>query len=103
MATAGNLGAHHAFMETEGLRRRIWNGRLFGREEWMSERGVAFIERWIAEHIPLAARPGETSEAALTDLARQAMHDAADAGIAGTEITEELPDRPARLADAVAV
>lgn len=53
----------------------------------MSTRGINFLDRWMAEHLPDAITddPG-----AITDLADQATQAADKAGIAADEISEEV-------------
>lgn len=67
----------------------------------MSERGVAFIERWIAEHISTEEFLEDGMDARIDLFARNALDEAERQGIPESEILEEFPDLPSRMADAV--
>jgi hypothetical protein len=53
----------------------------------MSKRGIDFLEKWMAEHLPNAFTD---DPAAITDLADQAIKAAEQEGISLEEITEEV-------------
>jgi hypothetical protein len=53
----------------------------------MSKRGIDFLEKWIAEHLPNAFTD---DPAAITDLADQAIKAAEKEGISLEEISEEV-------------
>jgi hypothetical protein len=53
----------------------------------MSKRGIDFLEKWMAEHLPNAFTD---DPAAITDLADQAIKAAEKEGISLDEITEEV-------------
>ena len=67
----------------------------------MSERGVAFVERWIAENISTEAFLENGGDARFDRLAQAALSAAQGSGIAQDEILEEFPDLAMRMADAV--
>lgn len=67
----------------------------------MSERAVAFVERWIGENIAPEVRPEEGADARFERFARAALSAAHDAAIPEAEILEEFPDLPSRMAEAV--
>ncbi len=53
----------------------------------MSTRGINFLDKWMAEHLPNAFTD---DPAAITDLADQAMGAADKEGISPQEISEEV-------------
>ncbi len=53
----------------------------------MSKRGIDFLEKWMAEHLPNAFTD---DPAAITDLADQAIKAAEKEGISLEEMTEEV-------------
>ncbi|ARP64355.1 hypothetical protein A9K65_013925 [Mesorhizobium sp. WSM1497] len=53
----------------------------------MSKRGIDFLEKWMAEHLPNAFTD---DPAAIADLADQAIRAAGQAGISLEEISEEV-------------
>lgn len=54
----------------------------------MSTRGINFLDKWMAEHLPNAITDDPV---AISDLADQTMKAADEAGIRTTEISEEVP------------
>ncbi|WP_032808699.1 DUF768 domain-containing protein [Mesorhizobium sp. WSM1293] len=54
----------------------------------MSTRGINFLDKWMAEQLPETAIDDPV---VISDLADKAMKAADKAGIATTEITEEVP------------
>ncbi|WP_131854797.1 DUF768 domain-containing protein [Bosea sp. BK604] len=67
----------------------------------MSERGLAFIESWIAENISTEEFLEDGVDARFDVFARHAIDDARRSGISESEILEEFPDLPARMAEAI--
>ncbi|MBZ9661195.1 hypothetical protein LB523_19310 [Mesorhizobium sp. ESP-6-4] len=53
----------------------------------MSTRGINFVDRWMAEHLPNAITDDPV---AVSDLADELMKAAEQAGIPAAEITEEI-------------
>ena len=53
----------------------------------MSARGINFLDKWVAEHLPNAFTD---DPAAITDVADQAMTAADKEGMAADEISEEV-------------
>ena len=54
----------------------------------MSTRGINFLDKWMAEHLPETATDDPIL---ISDLADRAMKAADQAGIATSEISEEVP------------
>ena len=67
----------------------------------MSERGVAFVERWIADNVASEAFFEDGGDARFGELAREALDAARIVGIPQGEILEEFPDLASRMAEAV--
>ena len=67
----------------------------------MSERAVAFVEVWIAENGATEAFLEDGNDARLEQLAGVAISAAEALGISESEILEEFPDLPSRMAEAV--
>jgi hypothetical protein len=65
----------------------------------MSKRGLAFLHKWINEHVP--DRPS-TDPSLITDLADRALEDALVVGISTSEIDEEVHSLFALMVEAVA-
>jgi len=59
----------------------------------MSERGVAFIERWIAENVSSETSIEGGAQAGFEQLAKDALRAARSSGVPEMEILEEFPDR----------
>ncbi|MBB6414270.1 DUF768 domain-containing protein [Mesorhizobium sangaii] len=64
----------------------------------MSKRGIDFLEKWMAEHLPNALTD---DPAAISDLADQAMKAADKEGIRTDEISEEVGPVFGVIADAM--
>ncbi len=67
----------------------------------MSERGVLFIERWIAENISTEPFLEGGSDAGSDAHAQDALRAAEKAGIPAEEILEEFPDLAFRMSEAI--
>ncbi|UZF90629.1 hypothetical protein [Bosea sp. NBC_00550] len=67
----------------------------------MSERGVAFVERWIAENISSEDFLEQGVDARFDIFTRSALAAARQSGIPEGEILEEFPDLSSRMAEAV--
>jgi len=67
----------------------------------MSERGIAFIEKWIAENISAEALLEGGAAPRFDELATNALHAAQVSGIPDAEILEEFPDLSSRMAAAI--
>lgn len=67
----------------------------------MSERGVAFVERWIGDNISTETFFEGGADARFERFAQAALSAARDAGIPEGEIMEEFPDLAGRMAEAV--
>jgi|GEM_PF-868717 len=64
----------------------------------MSARGLNFLDKWMAEHLPETA---SDDPVLISDLADKAMKAADRAGIPTTEISEEVPSVFEVIADAL--
>lgn len=67
----------------------------------MSERGVAFVERWIANNVSSEAFLADGDDPRFDQLAREALDAAERSGLSRSEILEEFPDLAMRMAEAV--
>ncbi len=67
----------------------------------MSERGVSFIERWIAENISTGPLIEGGSDAGSDAHAQEALRAAEKAGIPAEEVLEEFPDLAMRMSEAI--
>jgi hypothetical protein len=70
------------------------------KEPEVSERALAFVEEWIADHITAEDAEGDT-EARAKALADQCLADASKGGIPASEIGEAIDDLPDFMAGAI--